>query len=62
MTLNPAIVSAAAELLMVSHGAGKAETVRDVLRGPRDERALPAQLARRPGATWILDREAARLL
>jgi 6-phosphogluconolactonase len=62
VTLNPWIVPAAAELLMVCHGPGKAEMIRDVLRGPRDERALPAQLARRPGATWILDREAAGLL
>jgi 6-phosphogluconolactonase len=62
VTLNPAIVPAAAELLVVCHGDGKAEILRDILRGPRDERALPAQLARRPGATWILDREAARLL
>jgi 6-phosphogluconolactonase len=62
VTLNPAIVPAAAELLMVTHGEGKAAMLRDVLRGPRDERALPAQLARRPGATWIVDREAASLL
>lgn len=62
VTLNPAIVPAAAELLMVAHGAGKAEMLRDVLLGERDERALPAQLARRPGATWMIDREAARLL
>ncbi len=53
---------AAAELLVVSHGAGKAEILRDILRGERNVRALPAQLARRPGATWIVDREAARLL
>jgi 6-phosphogluconolactonase/glucosamine-6-phosphate isomerase/deaminase len=62
VTLNPWIVPAAAELLMVTHGANKAEMIRTVLHGERDERALPAQLARRPGATWILDREAARLL
>lgn len=62
VTLNPMIVPAAAELLIVTYGAGKAEILRDVLRGPRDERALPAQLARRPGATWMLDRAAARLL
>ncbi len=61
-TLNPAIVPAAAELLVVCPGAGKAEILRDVLHGERNVRALPAQLARRPGATWILDREAARLL
>jgi 6-phosphogluconolactonase len=62
VTLNPWIVPAAKELLVVSHGPGKAESLRDILRGERDERALPAQLARRPGATWIIDREAARLL
>jgi len=62
VTLNPAIVPAAAELLVVCAGAAKAEILRDVLHGPRDVRALPAQLARRPGATWILDRDAARLL
>ncbi len=62
ITLNPAIVPAAAELLVVSHGEGKAEILRDILHGERDVRALPAQLARRPGATWIVDRTAARLL
>lgn len=62
VTLNPAIVPAAAELLVVSHGEGKAEILRDILHGERNERALPAQLARRPGATWILDRAAAALL
>jgi len=62
VTLNPAMVPAAAELLVVSHGSGKAEILRSILRGDRDERALPAQLARRSGATWIIDREAAALL
>lgn len=62
VTLNPAIVPAAAELLVVSTGEGKAAILREILRGPRDVRALPAQLARRPGATWILDRAAAALL
>jgi 6-phosphogluconolactonase len=62
VTLNPAIVPAAAELLVVSHGQEKAEMLRSVLTGPRDEHALPAQLARRPGATWIVDRGAGRLL
>ena len=62
ITLNPWIVPAARELLVVSTGARKAATLRDILRGERDERALPAQLARRPGATWFLDHEAARLL
>ncbi|HEY3164602.1 MAG TPA: 6-phosphogluconolactonase [Candidatus Limnocylindrales bacterium] len=62
ITMHPSIVPAAHELLVVCTGKGKAVILRDILRGERDERALPAQLARRPGATWILDHEAARLL
>lgn len=62
VTLNPAIVTAAHELLVVAHGASKAAILHEVLRGERDERRLPAQLARRPGATWILDRAAAERL
>jgi 6-phosphogluconolactonase len=62
ITMNPWIVPAAHELLVVATGGSKAPILRDILKGDRDERALPAQLARRPGATWILDHEAARLL
>jgi 6-phosphogluconolactonase len=62
VTLNPAIVGAARELVVVSTGERKAAIHRDVLRGDRNERALPAQLARRPGATWFLDRASAALL
>jgi 6-phosphogluconolactonase len=62
VTLNPAIATATRELVVVSHGGGKADVLRDVLRGERDERRLPAQLARRAGATWFLDRAAAARL
>jgi 6-phosphogluconolactonase len=62
VTLNPSLVQAAHEIVVVSHGEGKAEILRDVLLGQVDPRRLPAQLARRPGATWIVDRAAARLL
>jgi 6-phosphogluconolactonase len=62
VTLNPAIIPATRELLVVSTGEGKAEILRDILTGDRDERRLPGQLARRAGATWILDEAAARLL
>jgi len=62
VTLNPSLVGAAHEVVVVSHGEGKAEILRDVLRGPVEPRRLPAQLARRPGATWFIDRAAARLL
>ena len=46
-------------LLLLSFGAGKAAILATVLDGPRDERRLPAQRARRAGATWILDSGAA---
>jgi 6-phosphogluconolactonase len=59
VTIHPSIVPAARDLLLVTHGAGKAEILREVLDGARDERRLPAQLARRAGATWIIDRAAA---
>ena len=62
VTLNPSLVGAAHEVVVVSHGEAKAEILHEVLGGPRDPRKLPAQLARRPGATWIIDRAAARLL
>ncbi|HET7030599.1 MAG TPA: 6-phosphogluconolactonase [Candidatus Limnocylindrales bacterium] len=59
VTIHPLLVPAARDLLVVTHGSGKAAVLRDVLQGDRDERRLPAQLARRPGATWIVDRAAA---
>jgi 6-phosphogluconolactonase len=62
VTLNPAIVGAARTVIVVSHGDGKADILREVLHGPRDPRRLPAQLARRSRATWILDAAAARQL
>jgi len=62
VTLNPSLVGAAHEVMVVSHGEGKAEILRDVPRGPLEPRRLPAQLARRLGATWFLDQAAARLL
>jgi 6-phosphogluconolactonase len=62
VTLNPAVLGVARTVFVVAQGDAKAEILPDVLHGPRDPRRLPAQLARRAGATWILDRAAARLL
>jgi 6-phosphogluconolactonase len=62
VTLNPAVIGAAHAVLVVAHGGGKAEMLRDVLGAERDPQRWPAQLARRPGATWILDEAAAALL
>lgn len=59
MTLNPAILGVARSLLVVATGAAKATILADVLGGAHDPRRWPAQLARRPGATWIFDEAAA---
>jgi 6-phosphogluconolactonase/glucosamine-6-phosphate isomerase/deaminase len=47
---------------VVATGAAKKDVLRDVLRSPEEPRRLPAQLARRAGATWILDQAAAAAL
>jgi 6-phosphogluconolactonase len=62
ISLHPRILDAARLPVVVVHGAGKAEAVRSVLAGERDERRLPAQVARRSGAVWLLDRAAAASL
>jgi 6-phosphogluconolactonase len=59
VTLNPAILGAARAVLATATGAGKAAVIARILDGPRDVAALPGGLARRSGATWILDRAAA---
>jgi 6-phosphogluconolactonase len=62
VTLNPAIVTVARTVLVVALGSGKADIVGAALGGERDVRRLPAGLARRRGATWILDEAAAARL
>jgi 6-phosphogluconolactonase len=62
VTLNPRILDAGRALLAVVHGASKASMLGDVFGPERDERRWPAQVARRAGATWILDRAAAERL
>lgn len=59
ITLHPRILDAARLPIVVAHGAGKAAILASVLGEERDERRWPAQLARRSGAIWFLDREAA---
>jgi 6-phosphogluconolactonase len=59
VTCTPGVLDAAGSLIVVAHGAAKARIVARILAGPRDERALPAQRARRAGATWLLDTAAA---
>ena len=62
VSLNPRMLEVARLPIVVAHGAGKAEIVASVLTGERDVRSLPAQLARREGAIWFLDRAAAASL
>ncbi len=59
VTLNPALLGVAREVLAVAAGAGKAAILADIFETDIDPRRLPAQLARREGATWILDAAAA---
>lgn len=62
VTLNPALLGVAREVLVVAFGAAKADIVAQVFGPERDPERWPAQLAARPGATWILDEAAASAL
>jgi 6-phosphogluconolactonase len=62
VTLHPRIVAAARTVIVVVHGGSKAEILGAVLGPDLDERRWPAQLARRAGAAWILDKAAASAL
>jgi 6-phosphogluconolactonase/glucosamine-6-phosphate isomerase/deaminase len=59
VTLNPGVVTVAKRVVVMAYGAAKAETVAAVLGEKVDPRRWPAQLARREGATWIIDEAAA---
>jgi 6-phosphogluconolactonase len=58
VTLNPAVIGAATDVLMVATGESKATILAEIF-GAWDPSRLPGQLARRAGATWILDAAAA---
>jgi 6-phosphogluconolactonase len=62
VTLNPALLRVAREVLVVAFGSGKAATVAQVFGPERDPGRWPAQIAARTGATWILDEPAASAL
>lgn len=59
VTLNPAILGAARELLAITHGGAKAGVLGEIFGPLRDPARWPAQLARRSGATWFIDEAAA---
>jgi 6-phosphogluconolactonase len=59
VTFNPAILDATSAILAMVSGAAKAEVLARILDGPRVDPAtpdgLPAQLARRASAAWLVD-------
>ena len=59
VSLNPAILAAARQLLVVVLGREKRDIVATLLGPERDPARWPAQLARRAGAEWLLDADAA---
>jgi 6-phosphogluconolactonase len=61
VTLTAPALNAARRVLFIVTGAGKAERLREVIRGERDPARLPSQLIRpRDGAPeWFVDRAAA---
>jgi 6-phosphogluconolactonase len=62
VTLNPAVVAVARRAIVVAYGSAKADIIATVLDATVDPPKWPAQLARREGATWILDEAAAAKL
>ncbi len=64
ITLTRPILNAAANVLFMVPGADKAETVARILEGPPDFDALPSQSIQptQGTLTWLLDKDAARLL
>jgi 6-phosphogluconolactonase len=64
VTLTAPAVNAARHVLFLVNGAGKAERLREVLRGVRDPSRLPSQLIRPHDGTleWLVDRAAASKL
>ena len=55
VTLAPFLLASARSLAVMVPGTGKAGTVADVLTSPPDAQRLPAQLAIRPNAVWLLE-------
>jgi 6-phosphogluconolactonase len=58
VSLHPEFLAAARLVLVVAHGSGKAEILRDVLGDARDTARWPIQHARRANAIWLLDEAA----
>jgi 6-phosphogluconolactonase len=59
VTLHPRVLDAARQVIVVVTGDGKRDVIGRIFGEEDDPRQLPALLARREGATWILDEAAA---
>ncbi len=59
VSLTPGALDATGALLAIAFGPAKAQILARILDGPRVERSLPGQRARRAGAAWVLDAAAA---
>jgi len=59
VTLRASAADDAGMLLVIIPDGAKAAITSRALGGPRDVSVIPAQVARRAGATWMLTREAA---
>jgi len=64
VTLTAPVINAARHVIFLITGAGKAERLREVLKGERDPARLPSQLIRPSDGTleWFVDRAAASKL
>ena len=62
VSLNPGVIAAARQSLMVVQGEGKAEILATVFGAERDVSKWPAQLALRENTIWFFDRAAAAQL
>lgn len=61
VTLTPVVINAAAQVIFIVAGAGKADRLRQVLDGPHRPDALPAQIVRPTDGRllWLTDAAAA---
>ncbi len=59
VTLHPRVLDAARQVIVVVTSDGKKDVIARIFGEEDDPRQLPALLARREGATWILDEAAA---
>jgi 6-phosphogluconolactonase len=64
VTLTPVVVNAAANVIFVVSGAGKAERLKQVLTGPYQPDVLPSQIVRPTNGrlSWLVDSDAAARL